>query len=44
MQSRTRVHDMGATSFEAWYEDARFSEKKQIPGVVSMLTKELDFN
>ncbi|CAI5658862.1 caspase-7 isoform X1 [Oreochromis niloticus] len=44
MQILTRVNYMVATSFESWSEDPRFSEKKQIPCVVSMLTKELYFN
>lgn len=44
VQILTRVNYMVATSFESWSEDPRFSEKKQIPCVVSMLTKELYFN
>lgn len=44
MQILTRVNYIVATSFESWSEDPRFSEKKQIPCVVSMLTKELYFN
>lgn len=44
MQILTRVNYMVATNFESWSEDPRFSEKKQIPCVVSMLTKELYFN
>ncbi|KAM8876462.1 caspase-7 isoform 2-T2 [Synchiropus picturatus] len=44
MQILTRVNYTVATSFESWSEDPRFSEKKQIPCVVSMLTKELYFN
>lgn len=44
MQILTRVNYMVATHFESWSEDPRFSEKKQIPCVVSMLTKELYFN
>ena len=44
MQILTRVNYMVATCFESWSEDPRFSEKKQIPCVVSMLTKELYFN
>lgn len=44
MQILTRVNYMVATSFESWSEDPRFSEKKQIPCMVSMLTKELYFN
>ncbi|RXM28504.1 Caspase-7 [Acipenser ruthenus] len=44
LQILTRVNYMVATSFESWSEDPRFSEKKQIPCVVSMLTKELYFN
>nr|ANS12220.1 caspase-7 [Ctenopharyngodon idella] len=44
MQILTRVNYKVATSFESWSEDPRFSEKKQIPCVVSMLTKELYFN
>ncbi|CAH2323095.1 caspase-7 isoform X1 [Pelobates cultripes] len=43
MQILTRVNFMVATSFESWSDDPRFSEKKQIPCVVSMLTKELYF-
>nr|WJJ61468.1 caspase 7 [Andrias davidianus] len=43
MQILTRVNYMVATSFESWSDDPRFSEKKQIPCVVSMLTKELYF-
>ncbi|KAI2658378.1 Caspase-7 [Labeo rohita] len=44
MQILTRVNYMVATNFESWSEDPRFTEKKQIPCVVSMLTKELYFN
>lgn len=44
MQILTRVNYMVATSFESWSEDPNFTEKKQIPCVVSMLTKELYFN
>ncbi|XP_016360258.1 caspase-7 isoform X1 [Sinocyclocheilus anshuiensis] len=44
MQILTRVNYMVATYFESWSEDPHFSEKKQIPCVVSMLTKELYFN
>ncbi|XP_044152861.1 caspase-7 isoform X2 [Bufo gargarizans] len=43
MQILTRVNHMVATSFESWSDDPRYSEKKQIPCVVSMLTKELYF-
>ncbi|XP_006002868.1 caspase-7 isoform X4 [Latimeria chalumnae] len=43
MQILTRVNYLVATNFESWSEDPRFSEKKQIPCVVSMLTKELYF-
>ncbi|XP_075071757.1 caspase-7 [Mixophyes fleayi] len=43
MQILTRVNHMVATNFESWSDDPRFSEKKQIPCVVSMLTKELYF-
>ncbi|XP_069610441.1 caspase-7 isoform X1 [Ranitomeya imitator] len=43
MQILTRVNYLVATSFESWSDDPRFSEKKQIPCVVSMLTKELYF-
>ncbi|XP_069467955.1 caspase-7-like isoform X3 [Ambystoma mexicanum] len=43
MQILTRVNFMVATSCESWSEDPRFSEKKQIPCMVSMLTKELYF-
>ncbi|KAK6487274.1 caspase-7-like [Huso huso] len=44
LQILTRVNYKVATSFESWSDDPRFSEKKQIPCVVSMLTKELYFN
>uniref|UniRef100_A0A1A7XCV5 Caspase 7, apoptosis-related cysteine peptidase n=1 Tax=Iconisemion striatum TaxID=60296 RepID=A0A1A7XCV5_9TELE len=44
MQILTRVNYMVANTFESWSEDPRFTEKKQIPCVVSMLTKELYFN
>ncbi|KAL4613005.1 caspase-7 [Arapaima gigas] len=44
MQILTRVNYLVATSFESWSEDPRFNEKKQIPCVVSMLTKELYFS
>lgn len=44
LQILTRVNYMVATNFVSWSEDPRFSEKKQIPCVVSMLTKELYFN
>uniref|UniRef100_A0A8C5W8D6 Caspase 7 n=1 Tax=Leptobrachium leishanense TaxID=445787 RepID=A0A8C5W8D6_9ANUR len=43
MQILTRVNFTVATSFESWSDDPQFSEKKQIPCVVSMLTKELYF-
>ncbi|XP_072279953.1 caspase-7 isoform X1 [Pyxicephalus adspersus] len=43
MQILTRVNYLVATNFESWSDDPRFSEKKQIPCVVSMLTKELYF-
>ncbi|MEE6486829.1 hypothetical protein FKM82_014714 [Ascaphus truei] len=43
MQILTRVNHMVATDFESWSDDPCFSEKKQIPCVVSMLTKELYF-
>ncbi|KAG8549744.1 hypothetical protein GDO81_019790 [Engystomops pustulosus] len=43
MQILTRVNYMVATSYESWSDDPRYSEKKQIPCVVSMLTKELYF-
>ncbi|XP_038678154.1 caspase-7 isoform X5 [Scyliorhinus canicula] len=43
MQILTRVNYMVAMHFESWSEDPRFSEKKQIPCIVSMLTKELYF-
>ncbi|KAM9327112.1 caspase-7 isoform 2-T2 [Gastrophryne carolinensis] len=43
MQILTRVNFMVATSFESWSDDSQYSEKKQIPCVVSMLTKELYF-
>ncbi|XP_047673283.1 caspase-7 isoform X1 [Tachysurus fulvidraco] len=44
LQILTRVNYMVANNFESWSEDSSFSEKKQIPCVVSMLTKELYFN
>ncbi|MGH0127380.1 UNVERIFIED_CONTAM: hypothetical protein FKN15_077532 [Acipenser sinensis] len=44
LQILTRVNYKVATCFESWSDDPRFSEKKQIPCVVSMLTKELYFN
>ncbi|KYO40552.1 caspase-7 [Alligator mississippiensis] len=43
MQILTRVNHMVATSFESQSDNPRFSEKKQIPCLVSMLTKELYF-
>ncbi|KAM6130063.1 caspase-7 isoform 2-T2 [Phoenicopterus ruber ruber] len=43
MQILTRVNYVVATNFESVSDDPRFSEKKQIPCVVSMLTKELYF-
>ncbi|XP_048713805.2 caspase-7 isoform X3 [Caretta caretta] len=43
MQILTRVNYMVATNYESKSDDPRFSEKKQIPCVVSMLTKELYF-
>ncbi|XP_018419982.1 PREDICTED: caspase-7 isoform X2 [Nanorana parkeri] len=43
MQILTRVNYLVATNYESWSDDPRFSEKKQIPCVVSMLTKELYF-
>lgn len=43
MQILTRVNYVVATNFESQSDDPRFSEKKQIPCVVSMLTKELYF-
>ncbi|KAG6937435.1 caspase 7, partial [Chelydra serpentina] len=43
MQILTRVNYMVATSYESQSDDPRYSEKKQIPCVVSMLTKELYF-
>ncbi|TSK14754.1 Caspase-7 [Bagarius yarrelli] len=44
LQILTRVNYMVANNFESWSDDPRLSEKKQIPCVVSMLTKELYFN
>ncbi|MBN3278446.1 CASP7 protein, partial [Polyodon spathula] len=44
LQILTRVNYTVATSFESWSKDPRFGEKKQIPCVVSMLTKELYFS
>lgn len=43
MQILTRVNYMVAINFESQSDDPRYSEKKQIPCVVSMLTKELYF-
>ncbi|XP_069913304.1 caspase-7 isoform X1 [Oryctolagus cuniculus] len=43
MQILTRVNDRVARHFESQSDDPRFNEKKQIPCVVSMLTKELYF-
>uniref|UniRef100_A0A8D0GHU7 Caspase 7 n=1 Tax=Sphenodon punctatus TaxID=8508 RepID=A0A8D0GHU7_SPHPU len=43
MQILTRVNFLVATSFESQSDDPCYSEKKQIPCVVSMLTKELYF-
>ncbi|XP_065408513.1 caspase-7 isoform X2 [Chrysemys picta bellii] len=43
MQILTRVNYMVATNYESQSDDPRYSEKKQIPCVVSMLTKELYF-
>ncbi|XP_074855228.1 caspase-7-like [Carettochelys insculpta] len=43
MQILTRVNYLVATNFESQSDDPRYSEKKQIPCVVSMLTKELYF-
>lgn len=43
MQILTRVNYSVARHFESQSDDPRFSEKKQIPCVVSMLTKELYF-
>ncbi|XP_041517260.1 caspase-7 isoform X2 [Microtus oregoni] len=44
MQILTRVNDMVARHFESQCDDPRFNEKKQIPCMVSMLTKELFFS
>ncbi|XP_063638175.1 caspase-7 isoform X2 [Pan troglodytes] len=44
MQILTRVNDRVARHFESQSDDPRFHEKKQIPCVVSMLTKELYFS
>lgn len=44
MQILTRVNYSVAIDYESWSEDARYSEKKQIPCMVSMLTKELYFS
>lgn len=43
MQILTRVNDRVARHFESQSDDPRFNEKKQIPCMVSMLTKELYF-
>ncbi|XP_004838949.1 caspase-7 [Heterocephalus glaber] len=43
MQILTRVNYSVARHFESQCDDPRFNEKKQIPCVVSMLTKELYF-
>nr|XP_042094974.1 caspase-7 isoform X1 [Ovis aries] len=43
LQILTRVNDRVARHFESQSDDPRFHEKKQIPCVVSMLTKELYF-
>ncbi|KAG8431841.1 hypothetical protein GDO86_019747 [Hymenochirus boettgeri] len=44
MQILTRVNYLVATSFESDCDDPSFTKKKQIPCVVSMLTKELYFH
>nr|4ZVP_B Chain B, Caspase-7 [Homo sapiens]4ZVP_D Chain D, Caspase-7 [Homo sapiens]4ZVQ_B Chain B, Caspase-7 [Homo sapiens]4ZVQ_D Chain D, Caspase-7 [Homo sapiens] len=44
MQILTRVNDRVARHFESCSDDPHFHEKKQIPCVVSMLTKELYFS
>lgn len=44
MQILTRVNYVVANHFESWSYEPEFSEKKQIPCIVSMLTKELYFN
>ncbi|XP_029466304.1 caspase-7 isoform X2 [Rhinatrema bivittatum] len=43
LQILTRVNFLVATNFESWSDDARYCGKKQVPCVVSMLTKELYF-
>lgn len=43
LQILTRVNNRVATQFQSQCDDPRFHEKKQIPCVVSMLTKELYF-
>ncbi|XP_049710630.1 caspase-7 isoform X2 [Elephas maximus indicus] len=43
MQLLTRVNNRVARDFESQSNDPHFHEKKQIPSVVSMLTKELYF-
>ncbi|XP_042545562.1 caspase-7 isoform X2 [Dipodomys spectabilis] len=43
MQILTRVNNRVARHFESRSDDPRFDEKKQIPCVVTMLTKELYF-
>lgn len=43
MQILTRVNDGVARHFESQSNNPRFNEKKQIPCMVSMLTKELYF-
>ncbi|XP_005874576.1 PREDICTED: caspase-7 [Myotis brandtii] len=43
LQILTRVNYKVARNFESWSNDPQFHEKKQIPCVVSMLTKDLYF-
>lgn len=44
LQILTRVNYSVARNFESQSNDPRFHEKKQIPCMVSMLTKELYFS
>lgn len=41
LQILTRLNDRVPRCFESQSDDPRFHEQKQIPSVVSMLTKEL---
>ncbi|XP_043911700.1 caspase-7 [Protopterus annectens] len=44
MQILTKVNYTVATNYESYSEDPNYNEKKQIPCMVSMLTKELYFS